>query len=181
MVYVFLAEGFEEIEALTPIDILRRAGIEVKTVGVGAKVITGSHGIPVTCDITEDKVSPENAEAVILPGGMPGTLNLEKSETVNKFIDYAFKNNKLIGAICAAPSVLGKKGILKGKNATCFDGFQSYLEGARVLSVPAVRDGMIVTARGAGAASEFAFMLLEALKDNKTANALKSSMKYNLE
>ena len=178
MVYVFLADGFEEIEALTPVDILRRAGIEVKTVGVGAKVITGSHGIPVTCDITENEAELKNTDAVILPGGMPGTLNLEKSQTVCAFIDYAYKNSKLIGAICAAPSILGKKGILKGKNATCFDGFEKQLEGAKIISAPAVRDGMIVTSCGAGAASDFAFLLLEVLKDNKTAQALRSGMKY---
>ncbi len=179
MVYVFLADGFEEIEALTPVDVLRRADIEVSTVGVGSKVITGSHGIPVTCDITDSEINREDITAVVLPGGMPGTLNLEKNEVVNSAVDYAYKNGKLICAICAAPSILGKKGILNGKNATCFDGFEKYLEGARVLDLQAVRDGKIITARGAGAASEFAFLILEAIKDKQTAKNLSRSMKYN--
>ncbi len=178
MVYVFLADGFEEIEALTPIDVLRRGEVEVKTVGVKGKVITGSHGIPVTCDITDSEINLDDIDAVILPGGMPGTLNLEKSEAVNWAIDYAYNNSRIIGAICAAPSILGKKGFLSGKNATCYDGFEKYLTGARFLDLPAVRDGQIITARGAGAASDFAFMLLTALKDKQTAHKILRGMKY---
>lgn len=108
MYYVFLAEGFEEVEALAPIDILRRAEIEVYTVGVGAKVITGAHNVPVVADVIDCEVGPDtDCEGIILPGGMPGTLNLEKSASVQKFIDYCSENGKLIAAICAAPSVLG--------------------------------------------------------------------------
>ena len=178
MVYVFLADGFEEIEALSPVDILRRGGITVKTVGVGSKKVTGSHGITVTCDLSEDKVATQDIDAVILPGGMPGTVNLEKSEVVNSTIEYALKNGLLIAAICAAPSILGKKGVLSGKSATCFPGFEQYLTGARILDLPVVRDGQIITACGAGAALEFGFTLLEALKDKATANSLRRGMKY---
>ena len=136
MVYVFLAEGFEEIEALTPVDLLRRAGAEVRTVGVGSKNITGAHGITVACDMSEDEASasikeaPEALEMTVLPGGMPGTLNLGKSETVSHFLDAAAKRGAYIGAICAAPSVLGAKGLLRGRRAVCYPGFEDKLTGA---------------------------------------------------
>ena len=110
MIYVFLAEGFEETEAIAPIDLLRRSGRNVITVGVGNKTIKGSHGIPVTADITAEEISlNDELEMIVLPGGMPGTINLEKSEYVQSAIDYCVKNRKFIGAICAAPSILGHK------------------------------------------------------------------------
>lgn len=115
MVYVFLADGFEECEALAPADILRRGGIDLKTVGVTGKTVTGAHGIPVICDITADEAVKEDLSAVILPGGMPGTLNLRKSRAVQEFIDFAAEKGLIIGAICAAPSILGAKGLLKNK------------------------------------------------------------------
>lgn len=173
MIYVFLADGFEELEALAPVDILRRGGCEVKTVGVSGKTAVGAHNIPVVCDITVE-------EAVILPGGMPGTLNLENSEYVQKFIDFAAEKGLYIGAICAAPSILGHKGLLKSKKATCFPGFEKDLEGAEFSDVPVVTDGKITTAYGAGAAFDFGFRLLGELTGNKEgANALKKSMKYS--
>ena len=178
MIFVFLANGFEECEALVPIDILRRANIAVKTVGIGSRTITGSHGISVVCDLAESEAITEALNGIILPGGMPGTLNLEKSNTVQSFIDYSDKNNLLIGAICAAPSILGHKGLLKGKKATCFTGFEKDLIGAEVLDTPVVRDGNIVTAYGAGAAFPFGFTLLEALTDKDTAENLKTQMRY---
>lgn len=164
MIYVFLAQGFEETEAIAPIDILRRCGKEVITVGVGDNIIKGSHGIAVVTD-TEDKLVEltGDLEMIVLPGGMPGTLNLEQSETVQKAIDYCTANNLYIGAICAAPSILGHKGLLKGKKATCYTGFEDQLTGAEVVDEPAVIDGKIVTARGAGAAVEFGLKLVEAL------------------
>ena len=178
MIYVFLADGFEECEALVPIDILRRANIPVKTVGIGSKTITGSHGISVVCDLAESEAITEALNGIILPGGMPGTLNLEKSDTVQSFIDYSAKNNLLIGAICAAPSILGHKDLLKGKKATCFTGFEKDLIGAEVSDTPVIRDGNIVTAYGAGAAFPFGFTLLEALTDKDTAENLKKQMRY---
>ncbi len=178
MIYIFLAQGFEECEALAPVDILRRAGLNVQTVGVGSKVITGSHGISVECDISDSEAKTEELEAVILPGGMPGTLNLENSEIVHSFIDFAAENNLLLGAICAAPSILGHKNLLMGKKATCFTGFEKDLTGAEVINERAVRDGNIVTAYGAGAAFDFGFLLLEALKGNAKAEALKKQMRY---
>ncbi len=180
MIYVFLADGFEELEALAPVDILRRGGCEVKTVGVGGKTAVGAHNIPVVCDITAEEALTDGLKAIILPGGMPGTLNLEKSDCVQKFIDFAVENRLYIGAICAAPSILGHKGLLKGKQATCFPGFEKDLEGAKVCDNPVVTDGKITTAYGAGAAFDFSFRLLSELTgDKEGANALKKSMKYS--
>ena len=178
MIYIFLAQGFEECEALAPVDILRRAGFDVKTVGVGSKWITGSHNISVECDILDTDAKTEGLEAVILPGGMPGTINLENSEIAQSFIDFAANNNLILGAICAAPSILGHKGLLEGRKATCFTGFEGDLIGADVVNERAVSDGNIVTAYGAGAAFDFGFLLLEALKGKETAEALKKQMRY---
>ena len=178
MIYVFLANGFEECEALAPIDILRRAGFDLKTVGVNGKTAIGSHNIPIICDITTDEITFENLEAVILPGGMPGTLNLENDKTVQAAIDYANENGLLIGAICAAPSVLGHKGLLNGKNATCFPGFEKDLLGANVTGEAVVCDSNIITAKGAGVAFNFGFELLNYLKDEKTADDLKIQMMF---
>lgn len=156
MIYVFLANGFEEIEALAPVDFLKRAGVEVKTVGVSGKICQGAHGINVEADILIKDISlNENLQGVILPGGMPGAENLDKCETVQKAVDYCVENGKIVSAICAAPFILGKKGILKGKKATCFPGFEEYLEGAEVLPNGVVTDGNVITAKGAGVAWEF--------------------------
>ena len=129
MIYVFLASGFEEIEALAVVDILRRAELEVQTVavGVGEKTVRGAHGIPVVADVTEEQAKPEGLEMVVLPGGMPGTLNLEKSQTVQEFLQLASNNGLWIGAICAAPSILGHNGLADGKRVTCYPGFESQL------------------------------------------------------
>ncbi len=178
MIYLFLAEGFEETEALAVLDILRRAELEVATVGVGGKVITGAHKIPVTADVIDCEVFPEeNCTGVIIPGGMPGTLNLEKSDTVKKFIEYAAQNSILIGAICAAPSILGHMGLLNGKKAVCYDGFESQLLGADVQNLRVCRDENIITAIGAGAAIEFGLELVEVLTDKNKSIKIKESMK----
>ncbi|MEG2429540.1 MAG: DJ-1/PfpI family protein, partial [Oscillospiraceae bacterium] len=139
MIYVFLADGFEETEAITTIDYLRRCELDVKTVSIKAPlapvaglIVTGSHKIKILADITANDVNLEEIDMIVLPGGMPGTLNLEMSTIVNTAIDYCVKNNKFIGAICAAPSILGHKGLLNGKNATCFTGFEDELLGANV-------------------------------------------------
>ncbi|MBQ6885196.1 MAG: DJ-1/PfpI family protein [Clostridia bacterium] len=167
MVYVFLAKGFEELEALAPVDVLRRAGVEVKTVGVTGKRVSGSHGISVNCDITIAEATFDELEGIILPGGLPGTTNLEADETVQRFIDYCAENGKVIGAICAAPMILGHKGLLRGKNAVCYTGFEKELTGARMLDRPAVRDGNIVTGWGAGGAMEFALLYLEVISESE--------------
>ncbi len=180
MVYVFLATGFEELEALAPVDVLRRAGVEVKTVGVTGKTVSGSHKISVECDITVDEAVLDELEGIILPGGMPGTTNLENDAAVNRFIDFCAEQNKLIGAICAAPSILGHKGLLQGKNATCYIGFEKELSGAHVLDRAAVRDGNIITGWGAGGAMDFALLYLEALTETDAiAKKIARSMRYS--
>ena len=128
----------------------------MKIVGVGSDVITGAHGISTVCDAVDSDLTPgDDIEAVILPGGMPGTLNLERSDKVNAFVDYAYENQKLVCAICAAPSILGHKGMLKGKKAVCFPGFESELEGAELSDSFVVTDGNIITAKGMGSAVKF--------------------------
>ena len=171
MIYMFLANGFEEIEALMPLDLMRRAGLPVKTVGVGSLDITGSHGITVKADMLDSDFTDNAPECVILPGGMPGTKNLDASAVVHKALDSALESNALICAICAAPMVLGKRGILRGKKATCFPGFEEYLEGATV-GGRAVRDGQVITGIGMGAALEFGIEIVAALKGREAADKL---------
>lgn len=164
MVYVLLAEGFEEVEALTPVDLLRRAGAKVKTVGVTGKTVTGARGIPVVADLLPEEVSFADAEMVVLPGGMPGTKNLDKSEFVQKAIDYCLEKEIYLAAICAAPSIiLGSRGLLKGKRATCYPGMEDGMVGAQAMAVPCVADGKIITGRAAGAAMDFAVALCAAV------------------
>ncbi len=176
MVYMFLAEGFEEIEALCPLDLLRRAGVKVMTVGVGGKVIRGSHGIEVIADITTYEamalLSKNPADMVILPGGMPGTLNLQANETVNAFISYAKDNGKYLAAICAAPSILGELHLLEGKEATCYPGFEDKLLGAKISDKKVARDGKFITAKGMGVSLEFALTLVEVLCGKEKADEL---------
>lgn len=177
MVYLFLAEGFEIIEALTPVDVLRRGHVDVKTVGIGSNQIKSSHGITVTTDITIDEISSWNdAEAVILPGGMPGTKKLEANTAVIEAVKFCIEHDRIIGAICAAPSILGHLGVLKDKKATAFPSFQQELEGAVLSEDYVVADGKIVTARGMGVSLPFGLKLLELLKDSEIALAVKLSV-----
>ena len=173
MVYCFLADGFEEVEASAPIDMLRRAGVEVATVGVTGEVINGRHGIKVIPDLDiKDIVFDENLEAVILPGGLPGATNLEESADVQKAIDFANENGRYICAICAAPQILGHKGLLKGKNAIAYPGFESELEGAIISDKYVVADGNIITAKGAGVATEFGLKIVGALRSEDLAEEI---------
>lgn len=177
MIYVFLANGFEETEAIAPIDILRRSELDVKTVGIGEEVVVSSHGIAVIPDITEvDFVPSDDIDMIVFPGGMPGTLNLEKSRTVQNAIDFCAENDKYIAAICAAPSIIGKKGLLEGKKATCFPGFEQFLEGAEFTGELVVQDGKIITGKGPGAAVEFGLKLSEILAGDKKAKKVKASL-----
>lgn len=176
MVYVFLADGFEEVEALAPVDVLRRAGVEVKTVAIGGDVISGAHGIKVIPDIKENEVSLSDADAIVLPGGLPGTTNLEASAAVQKAIDFCSENEKLLCAICAAPSVFGHKGLLNGKEATAYPSFQSHLEGAKLSEEFVIRDGNFITARGAGVSLEFGAEIASAFVGREKAFAILDSM-----
>ena len=170
MVYLFLGEGFEEVEALCPLDLLRRAGVEVKSVGVGGMHVRGSHGIEVTCDCTTEQIQLDRSlEMIILPGGMPGTKNLEKSPVVQDAIDQAAERNTLICAICAAPSILGHKGLLNEKEAICFPGFEQELTGATISKKHVVCDGDFITAKGAGVAVDFGLEIVCQLEGREMA------------
>ena len=166
MVYLFLADGFEEIEAMTPVDLLRRAGVAVTTVGVTGKTVTGSHGITVAADVSAEEAiaalhNGEAIEMIVLPGGMPGAATLDASEVVDTFIDAAEKANAYIAAICAAPIALEAAGVLKERKVTCYpaDAVTNDIKSATLCDSPTVTDGHIITGRGPGAALEFGFAL----------------------
>lgn len=164
MIYVHLAEGFEEIEALTAADVLRRAGAEVKLVSVSDKLeVTGAHGIKVAADITFDEARYELCEMIVLPGGMPGTTNLMKHEGLMQEIRRADERGRWVCAICAAPMVLAAAGLLEGRNATIYPGMEEYLTGANPTEGKVVRDGNIITSQAPGTAMKFAITLVEAL------------------
>lgn len=178
MVYVLLADGFEEIEALAPVDLLRRAGLTVVTVSVeDGSVVTGAHGISVATDAhISDIEDCSEAELLMLPGGMPGTTNLNASNDVHRLIDSATANGKRIAAICAAPMILGEKGLLDGKNATCYPGFEEHLKGAKEVGGRVVTDGLVTTAKGAGAAVEFALELISLLCGAEISEKIKNGI-----
>lgn len=176
MVYLFLADGFEEMEALVTVDMLRRAKVEVTTVGVGKLRIIGAHNICVTADVLDVQCDFSDMDAVILPGGMPGTLHLEQSFIVQRTLDTALQYDVLIAAICAAPSILGKRGMLRGKCATCFPEFEQFLDGADVITDSVVVDSHIITAKGAGVAIEFAYAIITALCGEECAKNVKEAM-----
>ncbi|MDD2418412.1 MAG: DJ-1/PfpI family protein [Oscillospiraceae bacterium] len=176
MVVVFLAEGFEEIEALAVVDILRRAELNVKTVGIGGHTIRGSHGILVTADVEDVNITDDGLQAVVLPGGMPGTLNLEKSPVVQHFIDVAVARDLPICAICAASLILGHRGLLSGREAVCYPGFEQELIGAKIVLEGVAQDGRYITAKGAGVALEFAFRIVEKLVSAQQAQSIRESM-----
>ena len=179
MIAVLLADGFEEIEALTPVDMLRRAGLEVVTVGISSKIALGSHGIPVVCDKLPTEVELGKISTVILPGGMPGSLNLDASPFTDEIISSVSSRGGRIAAICAAPLVLGRRGLLKGKRATCYPGFEAELSGATVTGEPVVTDGNITTAKGMGAALAFAKELITLLVSKEKAEELSSAIMEN--
>lgn len=176
MLYVFLADGFEEIEAIAPIDILRRGNLPLLTVGVTGKTVHGAHGITVEADITMDEVEPDKAQALILPGGIPGATNLEADSRLSALLDFAAENHILLCAICAAPMILGKKGFLRGKEAVAYPGYEKDLDGAKI-GKGVCRDGNIITAQGAGVALPFAFAILQAFGGD--ADAMRRAMQYD--
>ena len=212
MVYVFLADGFEEVEALCPLDLLRRAGLEVTTVAIRDAayaatlqhyrdigttatnlwsqdnlLVTGAHGITVAADMAEDAFAKclfgdFAPEAVILPGGMPGTTHLAHDRAVEKALAAAHANGAWIAAICAAPMVLGQQGYLRGRRATCFPGFEKYLDGATEIGGSVIRDGSpargggVITARGVGVAMEFGLELVSVLASPEEAGAIRAAI-----
>ena len=181
MVYVFLANGFEETEAVTPVDILRRAGVGVKTVavGTGSRAVTGSHGITVTADIAEDELDVSDAEMLVLPGGMPGADNLNASKTVESALSFAVEHELYIGAICAAPYILGERGYLFEHIACCYPGFEKRLESACVSDRSVEFCRKIITARSAAAAMNFALTLVSALCGMARAEEVADAVLYD--
>ena len=179
MVYVLLADGFEEMEAIEPIDIMRRCGIEVVTASVmESKTVDGAHGIKVEADIMIDEADMNKMELLMLPGGGKGHELLDASDNVHVMLNRAAADGKYIAAICAAPSIIGKKQMLSGKKATCFPGFEKYLYGAECVADKVVKDGNIITAKGAGAAAEFGFEIAAVLKGREKAEEIKAQMQY---
>lgn len=177
MIYVFLADGFEEVEAFTPVDVLRRAGLEVQLVSVMEnEIIRGAHDISVLCDRNIANCDFFDAELLLLPGGMPGAATLGECEDLKRALLNHAAEGKPIAAICAAPMVLGTLGLLKGKRATCYPGFESYLEGAQATGALVERDGQVVTGKGPGAAMEFAFTLVDLLVGPDKVKELKEAM-----
>lgn len=178
MYYMFLAEGFEETEALVTLDMMRRAGINIKTVGINSAKIKGAHNIIVEADTDVCQIKISDCEGMILPGGMPGTENLYKSETVHSVMKFCYDNDKLIAAICAAPIIPGRVNMLEGKNAVCFPGFEDELKGSCVSDSLCVRDGSIITAKGAGAVFEFSYEIISFIKDENTANSVIAAIQH---
>ncbi len=178
MVYVFLADGFEEVEAITPIDLLRRAGIKVKTIGVGSSMPTGSHGITVMADISEETFLPDNkTEAIVLPGGMPGTANLERSESVKRAIRLASEKDITVAAICAAPSILANAGLLRGKKAAVYPEQSKYL-GDSYSKETLVYDEPFLTAKSAAYAIDFSLQLIEIIKGKEARARVAEAIFY---
>ena len=178
-VAVFFGTGYEEIEALTVVDILRRADVETTMVSVTEeRSVTGSHSVSVAMDALLLEVDFNSLDVIVLPGGMPGTKNLEACEALMKQVDAFMAQGKIVAAICAAPSILGHRGYLKGRKACSFPNFESHLEGAEVMDQPAVIDGNIVTGRGMGAAVPFALAILEMLQGKEAAEKMAENIMY---
>lgn len=182
-VYLFLAEGFEEIEALTPVDILRRAGISVSTVSITPeRRVVGSHGIAVEADLSLEEADFEEAEVLVLPGGLPGTTNLGNCKMLaDELCRFAADSTKKVAAICAAPSVLGQLGLLQGKRAVCYPGWEEKLTGADVQAgAKAVVDGNVVTSRGMGTAVDFSLALLSQLQGQEAAEKMAAAIQFDV-
>jgi protein deglycase len=176
-IYLFLAEGFEEMEAVVPMDIFRRAGIDLVTVSITNDLkVCGAHGVCVLADKTFTELSFDGDFLIYLPGGMPGTTNLDNHAGLKSLISaHASKGNK-VAAICAAPSILGKLGLLKGREAICYPGFEQLLDGATVSENKVVQSGNIYTAKGPGVALPFALKLVEELKGPEVANEVAGAL-----
>ena len=167
MIIVLLAEGFEEIEALTPVDMLRRGGFDVKTVGIASKTVVGSHGISVNCDACIDEINLNEVTMAVFPGGMPGSLNLDAWSSTDEIIDNVLSRGGRIAAICAAPLIFGRRGLLQGKKATCFPGFEGELVGAEFVDCDVITDGQITTGKGMEYSLPFAKELVKLAGENR--------------
>ena len=172
MVYMLLGTGFEETEAIAPLDLLRRAGVSVATVGINGKIVYGSHGIGVEADIELHEMDLTNLEMIILPGGLGGVASIKASEAALNAVKFAYENNKFTAAICAGPTILAQLGITDGKKATCYPGCEDQMGGAIMVNAAAVTDGNIITGTSAGCAVPFGLALIAALKGQEAADAI---------
>ena len=179
-VYEFLANGFEEIEALGPVDVLRRGGIEVKTVSIGdTDMVESAHGVQVKADMTFSQANLDDADLLLIPGGMPGAKNIDEHDGVRQALLKQAADGKYIGAICAGPMVLGHLGLLRSRRATCYPGFDTELDGATYTAEPVTRDGNIITGKGPGATLDYAYTLLALFKGQRVVDEMKKGMMYN--
>ena len=173
MVYVLLGTGFEEIEALTPVDLLRRAGVQVKTVGLNGKIVYGSHAIGVEADMTIDELDASDAEMIVLPGGLGGVASIRGCEKALEAVRAVYEMDGYVAAICAGPTVLAELGLLTGVKATCYPGqIPNMRDAAVVENAACVTDGKIITGTSAGTATPFALALIEALKGSEEAKRI---------
>ena len=173
MVYVLLGTGFEEVEAITPVDLLRRAGVQVLTVGVNGKTVYGGHGIGIEADLELGEMDLTNLEMIVLPGGLGGVASVRASREAMATLQFAWDNGKYVAAICAGPTVLADLGITDGRNATCYPGCESGMGNANMTpNVPCIRDGNLITGTSAGCAIPFALSLIEALQGEAAAKAV---------
>ena len=179
-VYEFIANGSEEIEALTVVDVLRRAGVDIQTVSItGTKDAVLSHGVKIECDTTIEQCTLDDADMLLLPGGLPGATNLNEHEGVRNAMLKQYQSGKKVGAICAAPLVLGSLGILQGKKATCYPGFEDQMTGAEYTAEVFTIDGNIITGCGPAATLPYSYAILEMLGYAQEAAALKEGMMFN--
>ncbi len=177
MVYMLLGTGFEEIEAVAPLDIMRRAGLKVCTVGINGKIIYGGHNIGITADITLDEMDLTNLDMIVLPGGLGGVASVRASQKAMDALRFAWENDKFVAAICAGPAVLADLGITDGRSATCYPGCEADMCGANMVAdVPCVRDGGLITGTSAGCAIPFGLALVEALKGSEAAQSIQKQI-----
>ena len=178
-VFLFLADGFEEIEALATVDVLRRAGVQVTTVSINpTELVIGAHGIPVMADVLFEQAQYADADMLILPGGMPGAANLDAHEGLRRLITAHAEAGKWLAAICAAPMVYGHMGLLSGRKATCYPGFEEELKGAAATGEGVVTDGQFITSKGLGTAIDFSLELITLLVDAETADHIAKAVQY---
>lgn len=177
MVYMLLGTGFEETEAIAPLDLMRRAGIPVQTVGITGKTVFGGHGIGVEADILPEDMDLDQMEMIVLPGGLGGVASARASKEAMHALRYAWEQDKFVAAICAGPTVLADLGITDGKQATCYPGCEDGMGSAKVNGdVPCIRDGKLITGASAGCAIPFGLMLIAALKGQAAADAVKNQI-----
>ena len=172
MVYMLLGTGFEETEAIAPLDLLRRAGIEVQTVGVNGKIVYGGHGIGIEADITIDEMDLSAMEMIVLPGGLGGVASIKASEQAMNAVRFSWEKGKYVAAICAGPTILAALGITDGKKATCYPGCEEQMGNAIMVSAAAVTDGRVITGTSAGCAVPFGLQLIAALKGQEAADTI---------